>query len=57
MPCTCYVAHLSEFRRFVIRYGAHAQDCPVYKVSRDPVDQVQDDYTRLHRGDNLQVSW
>lgn len=54
MKCNCYVSKLSAFRQFVIRYGAHDTYCPVYKESRDPVDQLKDDYTRLHQGSNLQ---
>lgn len=53
MKCHCYVSRLSEFKRFVIRYGAHHLACPVYRRSQDPVDAIKDDYTRQTEGVNL----
>ena len=40
--CNCYVATLNEEARFCLRYGAHDTDCPVYRVSLDPVDREND---------------
>lgn len=41
-PCTCYVSYLPEAIRFVLRYGAHEETCPVYRPSADPVDREND---------------
>jgi len=46
--CRCYVAALDYLTRFGLRRGAHAQDCPIYRPSRDPVDAAQDQKTRTH---------
>lgn len=40
--CSCYVRHLREGIRFGLHYGVHNPTCPVYRVSRDPVDCVND---------------
>jgi len=53
MRCKCYVRTLSQYQQFIIRYGAHNTDCPVYRTSKDPVDQLRDDSIRKHRGTNL----
>ncbi len=42
MKCNCYVAHLSEYDRFVIRYGAHSLTCPKYRESGDVLDRQRD---------------
>ena len=42
-PCTCYVRHLREDVQFGLHYGAHNPTCPLYRVSRDPVDRANDD--------------
>ncbi len=52
MKCNCYVSRLSDYKRFVIRYGAHELDCPVYRASRDPHDNTMDCYTRKYKGTN-----
>ncbi len=46
MTCNCYVQKLSDYERFVTRYGAHEFTCPVYQESHDPVDQEHDAYQR-----------
>ena len=46
MNCDCYVAKLPEHDRFMLRYGAHGLDCPVYRVSSDPVDRISDKIAR-----------
>jgi hypothetical protein len=48
MKCNCYVSQLSDRERFVIRWGAHDPECPVFSPSLDPVDAVDDAETRLH---------
>lgn len=45
-PCDCYVATLSPEDRFGLRYGAHALECPIYRVSGDPVDRAKDERIR-----------
>ena len=42
MHCNCYVKGLPEYDRFVIRYGAHSLDCPVYRESGDILDRQRD---------------
>ena len=46
MKCTCWVADQSEEERYCIRYGAHSQSCPLYRVSLDPVDRTHDEELR-----------
>jgi hypothetical protein len=45
--CKCYVRFLNEHARFMTRYGAHSLSCPVYRESRDPVDQINDKIQRV----------
>lgn len=40
--CTCYVRRLNAQQQWELRYGAHAVECPVYRPSRDPVDEAND---------------
>ena len=40
--CRCYVGGLPSDMQFELRWGAHALDCPVYRPSRDPVDNAKD---------------
>ena len=54
--CNCYVSKLSDYKQFVIRYGAHDPNCPVYRPSRDPIDQLKDGYTRQHQGTNYRMA-
>ena len=44
--CQCYVKNLPPEVRFGLHYGTHALDCPVYRVSRDPVDVQHDSDVR-----------
>ena len=44
--CQCYVKTLEPGQQFSLRYGAHALDCPVYRVSRDPLDRRRDQEAR-----------
>lgn len=46
MECNCYVRTLSDYERFITRWGAHSKSCPKYRESRDPVDRRQDEYQR-----------
>ena len=46
--CACYVKALEPVVRFGLHYGAHALDCPTYRVSRDPVDAAKDIEDREH---------
>ena len=46
--CACYVATLEPIHQFTLRYGAHDTSCPVYRMSRDPVDNMKDEMARLH---------
>lgn len=49
--CNCYVARLSAEAQFTLRYGAHSLNCPVYRPSLDPVDQLHDsDWRAYHEG-------
>ena len=40
--CDCYARHLAPLTQFTMHYGAHNPSCPVFKVSRDPVDAKWD---------------
>jgi len=40
--CECYVRHLPVIEQYSLRYGAHALDCPIYRQSCDPVDDLHD---------------
>jgi len=40
--CTCYVQGLPSETRFALRRGAHAETCPIYRRSVDPLDAVHD---------------
>jgi hypothetical protein len=49
--CDCYVAELADMVQMSLHYGAHAPTCPVYRISRDPVDakrdiQIRREYTQ-----------
>jgi hypothetical protein len=46
--CNCYVNTLSEHDQFVLRWGAHALSCPIYRKSKDPIDQMKDKVIRAH---------
>ena len=48
MTCNCYVKRLTEYQRFVIRYGAHDVSCPVYRESGDELDRKRDIAIRIH---------
>ena len=51
MKCNCYVQHLDEGQRYVMRYGAHTLDCPVYRKSGDLLDNRRDENIRkFHTG-------
>ena len=50
VKCNCYVRELSEYDKFVTRYGAHSLDCPVYRESGDIVDRKYDENFRLRHG-------
>ena len=40
--CTCYVQDLPPVVQFGLHFGAHSLSCPIYRVSRDPVDAQKD---------------
>ena len=40
--CDCYARQLSPLTQFTMHYGAHNPTCPVFKISRDPVDAKWD---------------
>ena len=42
LRCSCWVSYEPEEVRFSIRYGAHHLDCPVYRPSGDPLDNLRD---------------
>ena len=46
--CNCYVSILTEEQRFCLRSGSHADSCPVYRESLDPVDRLHDLEARFH---------
>ena len=46
LVCDCYVADLPKQTQMELHYGAHNPDCPVYRVSQDPVDFENDEYFR-----------
>ena len=46
--CNCYVSTLTEEQRFCLRSGSHADSCPVYHESLDPVDRMHDAEARFH---------
>ena len=48
--CNCYVSQLSEEQRFSLRSGSHADSCPVYHESLDPVDRLYDLEAKAHLG-------
>ena len=49
MPrCNCYVLNVPEHISFALRSGAHDYNCPVYRTSRDPVDQIKDKDNRAY---------
>lgn len=45
--CNCYVSRLSTRDQFGLRFGAHAEACPVYAPANDPVNRANDDQVRL----------
>lgn len=51
--CACYVAKLPAHIAYGLRYGAHAEMCPCYKRSCDPVDVYQDTKDREHYQNGL----
>lgn len=54
--CNCYVSKLKPETQFSLRYGAHALACPVYRVSRDPVDAADDSDFRAAADYHLEQS-
>lgn len=46
--CACYVRRLDQETSFQLRWGAHAETCPAYRRSLDPVDYANDELTRSH---------
>ena len=40
--CRCYAQFLPPVVQFSMHFGAHNEACPVYRVSRDPVDAQYD---------------
>ncbi len=44
--CRCYVLDRPLLEALTLHWGAHATDCPVYQVSRDPVDRLADESYR-----------
>ncbi len=47
--CNCYVNDLTNNIIYGLHWGAHDLSCPVYRLSRDPVDaQNDDDYRQWH---------
>jgi len=52
--CTCYVRDLPPVVQFGLHFGAHNVACPVYRVSRDPVDaQFDVEFREAHEGSIL----
>ena len=46
--CKCYVASLDTVTRYPLRLGAHERQCPIYRPSRDQLDQTEDVMNRQH---------
>ncbi len=46
--CDCWVASVPDDKAFGIRNGAHNPACPVFRPSRDPVDNLHDAEQRAH---------
>lgn len=44
--CACYVKQLDPEAQMTLRWGAHAETCPTYRPSGDPVDAANDEATR-----------
>ncbi len=44
--CTCWVKSRPREEQFGLRWGAHSISCPIFSVSRDPVDEMKDDENR-----------
>jgi hypothetical protein len=40
--CRCWVRLQPEEDRYVIRCGAHNPECPMFRPSHDPVDNLHD---------------
>lgn len=48
MPtCNCWVSLQHEHLQFMLRYGAHNTQCPRFRLSSDPVDQMKDKIDRM----------
>ena len=44
--CRCYVLDRPLKEALSLHWGSHAESCPVYVVSRDPVDRLADEEYR-----------
>lgn len=44
--CRCYVLNRPLKEALSLHWGAHAESCPVYLVSRDPLDRLADEEYR-----------
>ena len=40
--CRCYIKRMADEVIFSAHWGAHNPECPLYSVSRDPVDNLHD---------------
>ena len=40
--CRCYIKRMADEVVFTAHWGAHSLECPLYRVSRDPVDNLHD---------------
>ena len=47
VECSCWVKDQPDEERYSIRYGAHHLDCPVYRPSGDPLDNLRDAQLRM----------
>jgi hypothetical protein len=46
--CNCYVVGLDAITQYELRWGAHAETCPAYRPSADPVNNQRDSEIRAH---------
>lgn len=48
--CNCWVRNVPEPECWSLHNGAHELDCPVFRVSLDPVDAMHDAEVRERKG-------
>ncbi len=44
--CNCWVRSIPIEDSFALHWGAHEKECPCYRISKDPVDQRNDEDIR-----------